>query len=189
MAKEMSQTERRQPLTMTDQHGRLWESTLDVTSMGTCAPINPRGWNAPLSVPMNYVRHQGKKDVTRVIIDYDRWIEDLKEAHLAYEALIQHLAQEVAPNAVLELIERPTPSFLRLVGPMPMPVELVIAAKQGNGWVLGKRQTPTTEADLELAAMIQRITVTEPNYGDEPEEEDFAGEEPVAPKKLSKVEA
>ena len=185
MAKEMSQAERRRPITMTDQHGRTFESTLDITSMGTCAPINPKGWTAPVIPPQKYIRHQGGSDVLKVLIDYDKWESDLRQAHEDYASLVQTWAQSVSPDQALNLIENPTPSFLRLVGPSPMPVEIVIACRQENGWILGKRQEPTTKADRTLYEMLKKLEPQLPDFSD-PSEEDFTDEPVEAPRLAQK---
>jgi hypothetical protein len=181
MAKEKDQLSRRRNIILNDQFGRKWQSTIDVDSMGTCAPINPYNFKAPLDTPQKYVRHAGETDIGKVYIDVDRWLEDTKEAHNAWEATLHAWAQQVAPNAALQLISEPTPDLLRLVGPQPVPVELVLAVKQKNGFVLGTRTFDATrESDRKLLELLtawkRTVEGTLADFGDEESEQSFGDE-------------
>lgn len=138
--KELAQWERRRNHTMSDQHGRKWETTLDFIANGPCGPINPKGWSAPLSVHTKYLKFQ-PEDASNLLIEYDRWIEDTENAWKDYDTRLYNDAIMLFGAQGPKAYREKSPELVRHTGPSPEPVELIKAARAGNKWVLGlKRQ-------------------------------------------------
>lgn len=158
-----------------DQHGRLWENVIDISAKPKPGPVstwNPKGWTAPLIPDQKYIRWS-PDNMFVVTINYRQWKEDRKLAWEEWVSELHQRAAEMSPgDAGASLIGKSTalyedasPALLRAVGKKRLPVEPVIAAEQGNSWVLGK----TTRVDQRLIQFFP--TEIEPTYDfSDPEE-------------------
>jgi hypothetical protein len=163
VAQELDQAQRREPIVAKDQYGRKWESTWDTVGKGTCAPINPRGWNDPLNTPQKYVSVIRDEDGQRsFFVDLERWERDLEVAHREYDAKLYNdavmLFGERGPDAYAER----APALMHFTGTGPMSIELVQAAMDGNSWALGKVTTP----DPRLVKYFAKKDKARPSFKD-----------------------
>lgn len=145
-----SQRDQRSEQMFTDQHGREYHASIEKKTMHPTGPIQPQ-FRAPLMPPMKYI--ELSKDRRRpydLRINYDQWIADLRTGHTEWKRAGEQLAMKVHGDAYDP--DRPfTRQVLEVIGPKPQHVEPVIAAKQGNAYVLGL----TDRVDIRLAAMLE----------------------------------
>lgn len=130
MARKREQAKERKAMIYRDQHGRLWDASFDIMGMGSCGPKTPRNWKAPLVPPDCYL----KEDIDKpgmFTIDYDSWINNLKERQMAFENEQQMWADRLEKSPDHKAVARMT-------GRGPYPYQMVQAAKAGNRWTLGK---------------------------------------------------
>jgi hypothetical protein len=153
VARKRDQATERRHMIYRDQHGRLWDASFDIMGMGSCGPKNPRGWRAPLVPPDAYLREETEKP-GMFIIDYDGWINNLKERQQAFE-------NEQALWA--DRLEKPPEhkAVQRMTGLGPYPFQMVQAAKAGNRWVLGKTDKVPKWAEA-YRPWWDRSTITNP---------------------------
>ncbi len=130
---ERSQRDFRRSQNMTDQHGREWFATIELKTGHPCGLIQPK-FTAPLDVPQQYLTINLEKPY-ELIIAYDPWIASLRAAWTARAAHLRSVGLAVHGDKYNP--EKPSREQLEIVGPPPQPVEPVIAAKQGNKYVLG----------------------------------------------------
>ena len=137
------QFERRRNWRARDEYGRLWESTVDTESGGTCAPINPRGWVDRLGMPQKYLTKALVTDPEtgnlgiRLAPALEMWASDLEQAHKEYEQRLYNDALMLFGEAGPKNYEDRIPALLNYTGPAPQPLEPVLAALAGDQWALG----------------------------------------------------
>lgn len=173
MAKEYGiggQEERRTQMRPKDQHGREWWGTGEIGKRGVfpCGPMLPSGWSAPWRPDPKYYVVNAENPLREFTWDYDAMLRDTRQAHAEYHA-----------RAISESTLRGWPipekggpysaQILQLIGPAPKPVEPILAAKQGNSWILGFTKTP----DPRLVRFVKR-----PDSATDVENEPFFGDEP-----------
>lgn len=136
-----SQAHQRRGQRFTDQHGRQYFAPIEIKTGEPCGLLGAM-YSAPLPVPLMYLKRS--KDQSRpydLVIDYTQWLADTR-AELAdwkkraTAAAVRRYGEEFDPTApwpadILELFPRP-----------PIHEEPIIAARQGNSWVLGKTTKP-----------------------------------------------
>lgn len=182
------QRDKRTHIEAMDQHGRMWENVLDIAAKPKPGPVSlwkPKGWDAPLLPDQKYIRWH-PDNMFRIEIDYRSWKIDLRAARNDWENLLHKTAGEMSPqDAGASLVggskdtdyRDASPALLRSVGPKPQAVEPVIAAEQGEPWVLGK----SNRVNVRLKAFFpdpveDTIDFTaEDNYLDIEEEHDPEG--------------
>jgi hypothetical protein len=101
-----------------------------------CGQPTPDGWTAPLIPEGPYVKIASSAELA-IEIDYAGWISDLKSAHAEWTRAMRAFAQSMYGDKMVEAEDHPPPALLAMVGPKPFPLEPVIAASQGNKWILG----------------------------------------------------
>jgi hypothetical protein len=132
-----SQAKKRRGKRLIDRHRRGWFATTEIKTGDPVGMIEPQ-FQAPLIPPQVYLRlyPEAASRPNDLIIDYDRWIADnmrARKARLdkAREIARKHFVDAYDPN-------KPIATWiLDLVEPEPEPLEPIIAAKQGNRYVLG----------------------------------------------------
>jgi hypothetical protein len=142
-----TQADRRQHATLMDKEGRKWQAVIEKDTMHPCGVISPKGWRETTGcvVPDQYKTIPDLSDPFALVIDYDKWIEDLEAAHRDYEDRMQTTAMAMDPenqggNLYRQGIDGSvyrSPSLVRIVGKPPAPIELVRAMRAGNKWSLG----------------------------------------------------
>jgi hypothetical protein len=153
-----SQAHQRRGQRFTDQHGRQYFAPIEIKTGEPCGLLGAL-YSAPLPVPLMYLKRS--KDSNRpydLVIDYAQWLTDTRSEladwkKRATAAAVRRYGEDFDPTApwpadILELFPRP-----------PIHEEPIIAARQGNSWVLGK----TTKPDPRLAAFFAP-EVTDPDY-------------------------
>lgn len=175
------QRDKRTWMKMWDQHGRPWGADIDITGKPKPGPVSfitpaaeddkSAPWSAPLMPDQKYLRFNPDR-MMELRIDYTRWKGDLREAREFWVQELNRIAVEMSPHdAGASLIgssgedyNDASPALLRKVGPKPQAIEPVIAAEQGNSWILGK----TTRVDIRLKPFFPDPVVDDLDFRDEP---------------------
>jgi hypothetical protein len=160
-----SNVERHQHLERTqielkDQHGRLWYTESQVGLDGKRRPrIVPVGtfvpsFTAPFDFipPQKFLRFDPRRP-SEITINYDGWASEIRAAHADLRQEMVKLATRLYKGEAAKYIESPTDEMRDMIfggGKGPEPVEPIIAAKQGNGWILGLRAFDATKRGDEL---------------------------------------
>lgn len=171
-----SQADDRRGQTMWDQHGRKMHASIEKKSGYPSGPITLIG-SAPLEPDQKYLI-LNPDNVTEVTIDYPSWIRDRQIANAEYHA--RAIDVNTANNWAPLVPGAPYPKHLvKEIGKPPLAVEPIVAAAQGNKWVLGltdvvdQRLAHFFEAPLDEAFDLSAF----PDYSqDEQAEEDFDAE-------------
>lgn len=174
MKKIRDQAARRHNVTMHDQHGRAWDAVIDADSMAPCAPLHPKGWSAPFEVPLKYVTVPPKQ-LARVEIDYTVWLYDAEQARRDYDATQLKEAQRMYGDRAVSAIEDGDAALRMVVGPPPMPVEFVLAARAGNAWALGRSADVPEKARPLLGYLVKHESFAVADVVDFPVADPFAG--------------
>jgi len=165
---DWSQRSQRQTMDMTDQHGRPWFATVEIRTGDPCGLIEQR-FIAPLVPPQQYLKRVPRKPYD-LLIDYAGWKADIRQARGEWEREGRQIARKLHGSAY-----RPDAPFsievLEMIGEAPSAIEPVIAAEQGNKWVLGL----TNRVDMRLVKFFEPEQV-DPDYRDSEEEGDFSDE-------------
>jgi hypothetical protein len=143
-----SQADLRRPQMLTDQHGRKWFADIETRSGYPVGPIRNR-FDAPW-LPDQAALRMTRDEPTRITIDYDWMLSQRQEAHADYH---QRAVEEAASRQwpVPALGEPYRRELQMIVGKPPRPIEPIVAAMQGNKWILGL----TTVVDERLTPFIE----------------------------------
>jgi hypothetical protein len=117
-------------------------------------------FKSPLEVPMKYVKHD-PLDSHKIIIHYQRWINEVELGNKNWEAALRLSAQKLGVQGTISaLIANPPQELLDEVGPRPEVInaEVIRAAEAGNPWIIH-----------EEGEMPPQAAQFFPNYGQEPE--------------------
>jgi hypothetical protein len=148
-----------------DQHGRRYHAEIELKTGHPCGPLVP-SYRAPLVVPQQYLTlSNDPENPTRLTINYTAWESDARAARRDWEQEGRSRALKMYGDAY-----DPRKPFgqdvLDIIGPAPSAVEPIIAARQGNSWVLGL----SDRIDLRLAKYFEPEQL-DPQY--RPAEPDF----------------
>lgn len=135
-----------------DQHEREWGGTMSKDTGTPIGEIQPMGgtrhgerfgWTPVLYAGrelrpgMEYLRFSEDRP-NRVMIDYDRWRQDLLIANSRWSSEATNWATRFyGGGGIADALANPPQELLDVMGPKPMPVDLVDAMEQGNRWILG----------------------------------------------------
>lgn len=183
MAQELDQAARRRNAIMSDQWGRKWETTIDITdpALAPCAPINPKGWIDRLDTPASFKKIARDEDGRPgLLIDIDKWIEDREQAIQRYDQQLYDDAMMLFGENGPKAYEERIPALLKYTGLGPEPVELLYALKDGNSYILGKTNTP----DPRLTKFFRVRNKVRPTFRDEDLTLEEAAEETHDPEAL-----
>ena len=166
-----------------DQHGRRWGGNIEISTGHPVGQLEPQ-FTAPLLPPAKYVRFDDENH--GLVIEYDPWIADLTRAKREYVEKGRRYGFEKY-GGLFDPNKPFTEEVLLHVGPPPLPVEPVLAAKQGNRWVLGMLG-PNGEVPVmpdKLAPFFTKPEVKEEVYEDRYEDQYAAAPtmEPMARRK------
>lgn len=133
-----------------DQHDRRYHAEIELKTGHPCGPLVPT-YRAPLVVPQQYLTLSNDPEhPTRITINYTKWEADARAARKDWEQEGRSRALKMYGDAY-----DPRKPFgqdvLDIIGPAPSAVEPIIAARQGNSWVLGL----TDRIDLRLAKYFE----------------------------------
>lgn len=140
----------RAQIELIDQHGRIWlcesEVGMDSRRRPRIAPVGSfiPHFKAPYDFipPQKFLRYDTRRP-SNIAIQYDAWASEVRQAHSDIRGEIVKLATRLYKGEAAQYIKEPTDEMLELIyggGKGPEPVEPIIAAKQGNGWILGLRE-------------------------------------------------
>lgn len=133
MPDEKSQRDFRREQQMTDQHGRKWHATIEIRTGHPCGLIQPK-FSAPIEVPQDFLKVD-LENPYMLIIAYDPWIASLRAAIAERDRRMRSVGLAIHGDKYDP--DKPSREQLEIVGPSSQPVEPVIAAKQGNKYMLG----------------------------------------------------
>lgn len=131
-----------------DLHGRPWHWTIENKTGDPTGLIQPL-FTAPYIPEQHYLRID-PDNPNRLLIDYDRAIADIRATRKEWEKSGRQRSQKLYGQKYNPK-EEFTEEVLDIIGPPPQAWEPVLAAKQGNPWILGK----TTRVDLRLAKFFE----------------------------------
>ena len=136
---DVSQADTRGLGEFTDQHGRVWEANTENKTRHPCGPYRPT-FEAPFYPFNNYMDVKG---TNRVVIQYQRWLDDLDNANAEYDSTLRNYAFQMYGEQAVQYINKPPPELIALAGerPMRVPREFIEASQAENKWILGF--TPT----------------------------------------------
>lgn len=160
-----------------DQHGREYHAVTELKSGHPTGPLEPQ-FTAPLMPPMNYLRvGLDRRRPYDIKVDYDKWLSDLRAGWDEWKNRGDKLARLVHGERYIAGAPF-TRQILEELGPSPQHLEPVIAAKQGNAYVLGL----TDRVDVRLFALLQedvqtRTVPAEPDFSQVVESNDELLEE------------
>ena len=144
------QPDHRRNQRFTDQHGRTWNSSIELKTghpTGVMEPtwtkgltqLAPSGARVRYAVPAFLIPPTSYvvpgKEHGQLVVDYPHWIGDLKEAWKEWRNRVRTL--EVKFHGDKANPESPSAQTLDLAGQPPMRVELLLAMQAGNRWALG----------------------------------------------------
>jgi hypothetical protein len=167
-----------------DQHGREWHGVVENKTGHACGALEPK-FDAPWIPPQQYLVPV-KDRLQDVRIDYETMLMEYEQAHADYY-------QRIVEEARARQWDVPEPghplpeSLLAIVGERPNAIEPVLAAMQGNSWVLGlsTRVDPRLVEYVETRASrrqkARRGTLARPDFSDDSLEALLDLEEQVDP--------
>jgi hypothetical protein len=178
-----SQAKQRREMMFRDQHGRRYHATIEIKSGHPCGPIAPQ-FQAPLATPMKYLGLSTDPERPYDLnIKYDAWLADLRTDRAEWEAECRKLARALYRDKY-DPKDAFTAEVVSVVGAPPQHIEPVLAAKQGNRWVLGL----TDRVDVRLFPLLEAERATtktheEPDFSEVVEEFDAATDDARAEEK------
>lgn len=171
-----SQRHQRAEMTFQDQHGREYYASIELRTGDPTGLIEPL-FRAPLMPPQKYLSRRNKKRPYDIEVDYVAWKRDVRARRREWEKEGRQLAQKMH-GSKFDPREAFTMEVLDVIGPPPEAIEPIIAAEQGNRWVLGL----TKKVDMRLVKFFEPED-TDPDYRDredaEEEGEDYGGANPA----------
>lgn len=130
------QPDKRRTMRFTDQHGRKWIGTIELSSGLPTGPIRPVDFKPPLLVPQEFIEYD-PMEPNFIKINYAKWLRSLEDARRNWEQKLISRAERMYGDQAGKYIKKPSQELLAAVGPEPLPPEPVQAAAAGNKWVLG----------------------------------------------------
>lgn len=191
MAKAKDQQEKRRPAILTDQWGRKYRTVLERATgdpVGALVPVLA----APLGPPDDPDCWRVHSDEpNRITLLYENWLSKLEAAHLQWRSQIGRFAQAMYGEKAAEAVEHPSAELLNTVGPKPFPLEPVLAAREGNKYVLGLRPfDPKRPADVAVRNALDLYRASQnPLRAALPVSDGAWGDETPAPDEEAQVEA
>lgn len=171
-----SQRHQRAEMTFQDQHEREYYAAIELRSGDPTGLIEPL-FRAPLMPPQKYLVRRNKKRPYDIEVDYTAWKRDVRARRREWEREGRQLSQKMH-GSKYDPREAFSQEVLDVIGPPPEAIEPIIAAEQGNKWVLGLSK----KVDMRLVKFFEPEEI-DPDYRDredaEEEEEDYGGKNPA----------
>ena len=136
------------PGTCYDQHHRPYAANFCKRSGFPVGLISPKGWRAPWMPDQTFFVFR-EDEPTRFEINYRALLEQRLADH-------EQWASEFRQSALLRGWNPDDPekqaNIMEIIGQKPLPIEPIVAAMQGNAWILGQSATvdPRLEPFLNL---------------------------------------
>lgn len=169
-----SQADQRRGEIKFDQHERPYHTNIELDSGDPTGPIDPQ-FTAPL-IPHQKYLEMVADDPRRIYINYPAWKRDIREDRARWNRDARQRSQ-VRYGERYDSKAPITAEIIDIIGPPPEPIEPIIAAEQGNSWVLGF----TDKVDQRLAKYFdlrEKREDEELDFRDEPEP-DFSDTAPA----------
>jgi hypothetical protein len=173
-----SQADSREFLVYTDQHGREWEGWGDVKAKlhptTTLKPLFDAPW-----LPDQRLMTFSQRKPGEFVINYEAILAEGARAHEARRDLVLQVADHFNVPGFDPDTDQPTAQMRRELGEGPLPLDPIVAALQGNKYVLGLRPFDAKRpGDVKLKAALAHYAV-KPRVALEPEfAEDYTDEKP-----------
>lgn len=173
---DQGQPSTRRPGTLTDQHGRKWRASIDKKSGFPVGVIQPLGWLAPWMPPQGFFRFT-EEEPTRMEIDYEAILNQRLQDHEQWAAGFRQaaLVRGWDPDDKAKAM-----NITEIVGKKPQPVEPVVAAMQGNRWILGLTQKVdprlepfTRQAERRVSRVLQEMDFSDDDDTADQTDEEF----------------
>jgi hypothetical protein len=129
-----SQREQRRGHKFKDQHGREYFATVELKTGAPCGLIEML-FTAPLMPERTYMEIVEERPYD-LFINYDRWLADIRTNRSDWEKEGRSRSRKIY-GTEYDASKPFTAEVLEIIGPPPQPIEPVLAAKQGNKWILG----------------------------------------------------
>ena len=163
-----SQRNQKTETDFTEQHGSKYHATIEVKTGDPCGLIEPQ-FQAPLMPPQQFLKRVPRRPYS-LQIDYAAWKAETREAWREWQKQGRDTARKLHGDAYNA--DRPfTGEILDIIGPAPTPIDPIIAAEQGNKWVLGL----TNRVDMRLWKFFEPEN-RDPDYSD-PDEEQYGDDD------------
>jgi len=164
MQKAKTQRDDRMTHVGPDQFGRLWTYRVELSTLQLTGDIHSSGWERsdPLGTPTKYFRlpdgYAGRPDFSRIVVDFDRWIQDQTRALVDWVNWLWSVGQQLNPGAKSIYDIEKDPRCLAHAGDKPWPsVEILELAKAGSPELLGMK--PMSAETEKLMCRISVSTV------------------------------
>jgi hypothetical protein len=152
-----------------DNHDRKYSASIDKKSGFPVGVIQPDGWTAPWYASQTFFKFEDEDSPNRFRIDYQTMLDERIKAHEAYAFEYRKAALDRGWDPE---DQSKAAAIIQVVGPKPLPIEPIVAAMQGNRWILGF----TKVVDKRLQPFVRQRTdrVTKAIAG-----MDFSDDEPL----------
>lgn len=146
MAKEHFQRDMRRGFNAQDQWGRTWLVTIENATGDPCG-LTPC-FTDPLRTPYIYVKPEA--NASRLKVDYDRWIQELRQSRKDWERDFHEIGMALYGDAYNadQALKNPKTAHRQRTGYPPLDPVLVELARDGDKELLGltKMTAKTLEA-------------------------------------------
>lgn len=163
-----SQRNQRADAMFTDQHGRQYFGSVELKTGDVVGLMEPQ-FTAPIIPDQKYLERNVKNRPYDLHINYERWLADIRGARAEWEREGRQMMRKMR-GAAYDPAEPFGADVLDVIGEPPEAIEPVIAAKQGNSYILGF----TTRVDKRLVPFLRFEQLTpeervarEPDFRDQ----------------------
>lgn len=133
-----------------DNHGRRWGAVIENKTGDPVGNIEPVGtkadglWRAPWMPAQKYLKlardEDGAIEVGRLEIDYKTMLKDAKQQKKDADEWTEFVAQAIYGEKSGEAIDNPPAQLRRYMRGRPQSPEIIVAAMNGDRWLLGFEQ-------------------------------------------------
>jgi hypothetical protein len=133
-----------------DNHGRRWGAVIENKTgdpVGNIEPVGTRAdgvWRAPWMPEQKYLKlardEDGAIEVGRLEIDYKTMLKDAKQEKKDADEWMEFVASQLYGERAGEMVAAPPAQLRRYMKGKPRPPEIIVAAMNGDRWLLGFEQ-------------------------------------------------
>lgn len=131
-----SQRDQRNYIMLEDNHGREWGVSIEVKTGDAVGLYEPQ-FAAPWIPEQKYLSRPDKRRPYDLFIDYKRMKADLRIDRRDWEREGRQLMRKMRGKAY-DPSEEFGEDVLDIIGEPPQAIEPILAAEQGNSWILGR---------------------------------------------------
>lgn len=154
-----------------DQHDREWYGAIELKTGDVVGLLQPQ-FTAPLIPEQKYLKRVPRRPYD-LYIDYDQWQRDEETAIKDWRDEGRKRASKMKGSEYRPGDTDFPEEVLDIIGPKPRAVDPIIAARQGNKWILGLVKNWKVKRDPRLAAFFAEEELdfeirrqNEPDYSD-----------------------